>query len=183
MATVDSITTADQLFQASSSLGRCELVRGGLIMMSPAGSEHGAVAAAVGAILRDFVKPRRLGVILGAETGFRIGSDPDTVRAPDAAFVVAERIGAQLPRGFFPGPPDLAVEVVSPEDRASEVIAKVEAWLAAGARSVWVVDPKTQTVAIHHGDRRVAVLKSADVLTDEAILPGFSTVVSEFFML
>jgi Uma2 family endonuclease len=183
MLSVQHITTAEQLFCHASELGRCELLRGELIMMSPAGSRHGAIAAEVAAILRDFVKPRGLGIVLGAETGFRIAQNPDTVRAPDAAFLCAHRIGAELPFGFFPGAPDLAVEVLSPDDRASEVIAKVEDWLAAGCRSVWVVDPKTRTVAVHHPDRQAAVLKSADTLTDADVLPGFTTAVAEIFAL
>src|SRR5450830_2066438 len=98
MATTQPITTAEQLFQ-SPDLGRCELLRGELTMMSPAGSEHGMIVAEIAGILRDFVKPRTLGVILGAETGFRISSDPDTVLAPDVAFLQTHRIGAGLPKG------------------------------------------------------------------------------------
>ena len=133
MATVESISTADQLFEAPD-LGRCELLRGELVMMSPAGSKHGVIALRIGGLLMDFVEPRGLGVVFGAETGFCIASNPDTVRAPDVAFVRRERIGGGLPEGFFPGAPDLAVEVLSPNDRASEVLAKVRDWLAAGRR-------------------------------------------------
>ena len=120
---------------------------------------------------------------MGAETGFKIAQDPDTVRAPDAAFIRADRIGGKLPQGFFPGAPDLAVEVLSPDDRASEVIAKVENWLAAGCRSVWVVDPKTQTVSVYRPDRKAIVLKSTDTLTDADLLPGFAAAVAEIFAL
>jgi Uma2 family endonuclease len=182
MATVERIMTAEELLHATD-LGRCELIHGELTMMSPAGSRHGAIAAAIGAILLDFVKSQGLGVVLGAETGFKIAHDPDTVRAPDAAFIRADRIGTELPYGFFPGAPDLAVEVLSPDDRASEVIAKVENWLAAGCRSVWVVDPKTQTVSVYHPDRKAVVLKSTDTLTDADLLPGFATAVAEIFAL
>ena len=85
MAAAQPITTADQLFQAPD-LGRCELLRGELIMMSPAGSKHGMIALRIGRLLSDFVEPRGLGIILGAETGFRVANGPDTVLAPDAAF-------------------------------------------------------------------------------------------------
>ena len=180
MVTTEHITTAEQLFQAPD-LGRCELVRGELIMMSPAGSEHGAIAAEMAAVLRDFVKPRRLGVVLGAETGFRIATDPDTVLAPDVAFILADRVGERLPRGFFPGAPDLAVEVLSPGDRASEVIAKVENWLAAGCRAAWVVDPKTQTVTVYHPDHKAVLLQPSDTLADGDLLPGFGIPVAEVF--
>jgi Uma2 family endonuclease len=182
MAAVDSITTAEQLFHMPE-LGRCELVRGELIMMSPAGSQHGAIAAELGGILRDFVKPRALGIVLGAETGFRIATNPDTVRAPDAAFVRAERVGAKLPQGFFPGAPDLAAEVISPDDRAGEVLAKVQDWLAAGCVAVWVVDPRTQTVTVYHGRGQAVVLASADTLAGGDLLPGFSVPVADIFTL
>ncbi len=151
-------------------------------MMSPVGSRHGAIAAEMAAILRDFVKPRRLGIVLGAETGFRIAQNPDTVRAPDAAFIRRDRIGAGLPQGFFPGAPDLAVEVLSPDDRASEVIAKVENWLEAGCLAVWVVDPKTRTVTVHHGTREAVILKPTDTLTGGDLLPGFGVPVAEIFI-
>jgi Uma2 family endonuclease len=180
MAAAEPITTADQLFQAPD-LGRCELLRGELIMMSPAGSEHGMIVAEIAGILRDFVKPRAVGVILGAETGFRISSNPDTVLAPDVAFIQAGRIVGGLPKEFFPGAPDLAVEVLSPNDRASEALAKVQDWLAAGCKSVWVVDPKTQTVTAYGPDRRAKIFTSADTLTGGDVLSGFSTPVAGIF--
>ncbi|MFZ1937400.1 MAG: Uma2 family endonuclease [Thermoguttaceae bacterium] len=180
MVTAQPITTAEQLFQASD-LGRCELLRGELIMMSPAGSEHGMIVAEIAGILRDFVKPRALGVVLGAETGFRVSSNPDTVLAPDVAFVRVDRVGDGLPKGFFPGAPDLAVEVLSPNDRAGEMFAKVQAWLNAGCASVWVVDPKTQTVTVYGADRKAIMFTSADVLTGGELLPGFSSPVAGIF--
>ena len=180
MVTAQPITTAEQLFQAPD-LGRCELLRGELIMMSPAGSEHGMIVAEIAGILRDFVKPRALGVILGAETGFRVAKDPDSVLAPDVAFIRADRIGGGLPKGFFPGAPDLAVEVLSPNDRAGEVLAKAQDWLNAGCASVWVADPKTQTVTVYGADRKAIMLTSAEVLTDGELLPGFNTPVAGIF--
>jgi len=150
-------------------------------MMSPAGSEHGMIVITVGALLREFVKSRGLGVVLGAETGFKIASDPDTVRAPAVAFVRSERIGDGVPKGFFPGAPDLAVEVLSPGDRAGEVFEKVQNWMDAGCVAVWVVDPKTQTVTVYDAGRSATVLRSTDVLAGGDLLPGFSTPVAEFF--
>ncbi len=114
-------------------------------MMSPGGFEHGRVALRIGEFVSSFVRQRGLGVATGAETGFQIGRDPDTVRAPDVGFVCAERVPATPTAGFFDGAPDLAVEVLSPSDRASEVLAKVQDWLGAGCRIVWVVDPGTRT--------------------------------------
>jgi Uma2 family endonuclease len=177
MATVESITTAEQLFHAPE-LGRCELIEGELIMMSPAGSRHGAIAAKMAHLLLDFVEKRTVGVILGA-TGFRIASDPDTVRAPDVAFIREDRIVGELPVGFFPGAPNLAVEVLSPDDRASEVLAKVENWLDAGSEAVWVVDPKTRTIAVYRAGGKATILKATDTLDGGDLLPGLQIPVAQ----
>jgi len=179
MATTEHITTAAQLLEASG-LGRCELVRGELIMMSPAGSEHGSIIVNITAPLATFVKQHRLGHVFSADTGFHIARDPDTVRAPDVAFVRQERIAGEIPKGFFPGAPDLAVEVVSPGDRASEVLAKVQDWLEAGSAAVWIVDPHTRRVSVYRGGE-VAVLKEADSLAGGDLLPGFSLPVTDVF--
>ena len=180
MAAVENITTAEVLLVAGD-IGRCELVRGELIMMSPAGSEHGWIVANITAPLAMFVKQHSLGRVFGAETGFRIGHDPDTVRAPDVAFVTAERIGGKLAPGFFPGPPDLAVEVLSPDDRAGEVLAKVQDWLGAGCRAVWVADPRTRTVTVYRSRSEIVVLGDSETLSGGELLPDFSLPVSEVF--
>jgi Uma2 family endonuclease len=180
MATTASITTAEQLLHAPG-LGRCELLRGELIMMSPAGSEHGSVVASITAPLTVFVKQHRLGTVFGAETGFQISRDPDTVRAPDVAFVRAERVAPKPPKGFFPGAPDLAVEVVSPDDRAGKVSAKVQDWLAAGCAVVWVVDSDAQTVTVHGRAHEPIVLAASDTLVGGELLPGFRMPVAEVF--
>ena len=157
MATVESITTAEQLFHMPE-LGRCELVRGELIMMSPAGSQHGAIAAQLAWILKDFVKSSPLGVVLGAETGFRIATDPDTVRAPDAAFIRAERVGGKLPQGFFPALPTLPWRSSRPTIEPARCWPRSIGWLDAGCVAVWVVDPRTQTVTVYHDRGKAVVL-------------------------
>jgi len=179
MATVDQITTAEQLFEAN--LHHCELIRGELVMMSPAGFDHGGIAGNIALALGVFVKPRFLGTVVTAETGFRIARDPDTVRAPDVAFVRADRIPPGGVKGFFQGPPDIAVEVVSPNDRASEVTAKAQDWLQAGCPLVWVVDPETRTVSVYRSRKEIAILTAADTLTGGDVLPEFSVLVAEIF--
>jgi Uma2 family endonuclease len=179
MIATAQITTADQLFEAN--LHHCELVEGNLIMMSPAGFDHGRFAGNTFAALRSFVMPRALGIVVTAEAGFRIARDPDTVRAPDVAFVRAERIPPGGVKGFFQGPPDVAVEVVSPSDRASEVMAKAQSWLQAGCPLVWVVDPQSRTISVYRSRSEIAVLSESDALTGGDTLPGFSVPVSEIF--
>ena len=150
-------------------------------MMSPAGFRHGRFAAEIAAAVANFVKPRGLGVVTGAETGFFIARDPDTVRAPDVGFVRADRLAGIEPAGFFPGAPDVAVEVLSPSDRASEVNAKVRDWLDAGSRMVWVVDPENQTVAVYSSPSGAVILGASETLLGGEVLPGFTLPLGEIF--
>lgn len=151
------------------------------MMMSPAGFEHGAVAGRIHGHLFVFVSQNRLGLVTAAETGFQIGHDPDTVRAPDAAFIRANRLPRMRTRGYFNGPPDLAVEVVSPNDRAGEVLTKVQDWLSAGCPTVWVADPTSQTVSVYHRSGETKLLTVAEELVDDDVLPGFRLSVAEIF--
>ena len=181
MATTQQITTAEQLLLRASELGPCELVGGELTMMTPAGFEHGRIAGRIIARLGHFVEEKSLGVVTNADTGFLIARNPDTVRAPDVAFIAAERVPWENAGGFFPGAPDLAVEVVSPNDRASEFLAKVQSWLGAGSRLVWVVDPEVRTISVYHGQRAVVLLRRSDILTGEDVLPAFAVAVGVIF--
>jgi len=180
MSTTQSITTAKQLLQASGQ-GRCELVRGELIMMTPAGFRHGRIACTVAHILREFATEHGLGIVTGAETGFQIAANPDTVRAPDVGFVSIDRVPEVEPVGFFPGAPDLAVEVLSPSDTAGDVLAKAQDWLDGGCRAVWVVDPQTSTVTVYRTRKEIQVLTREDDLECQDLLPGFGTTVAAFF--
>jgi Uma2 family endonuclease len=181
MATLETITTAQQLLDAPD-LGRCELIRGELILMSPTGFNHGWYEHEIARILGNFVTPRKLGSIVTGDVGFHIERDPDTVRAPDVAFVRADRIPSGGMPGFFPGAPDLAVEILSPGDRATEVQAKVDAWLTAGCRLVWVVDPQNRILHSHlPGSGTVSEFTEKDTLTAEELLPGFSLPLAELF--
>lgn len=180
MSTTEQITTADQLLRAPG-LGRCELVRGGLVMMSPPGYEHGRIIIRATRALLRYLDENPLGVLTAAETGFQIARDPDTVRAPDVGFVLSEREPEEPVKGYFQGAPDLAVEVLSPDDRAGEVLAKVRDWLGAGCRGVWVVDPRTRTVTVYRSPHQAVVLSESETLTDEDLLPGFRLPVAEIF--
>lgn len=175
------LLTADELL-AMGDIGRCELLYGELVMMSPAGAEHGVVAMRIGRFISEFVDQQHLGQAFGAETGFKLESNPDLVRAPDASFVQKNRLPAKLPKGFLDGAPDLAVEVISPEDRKREVADKVNMWLAHGTISCWVADPDTMTITIHRTGVAAVRLSIGDTLADEPMLPGFTLPVQKIFM-
>ena len=140
MSTTTQLTTADQLLHMPSDGFRYELVEGGLHKMTPTGSEHGFFCVEIAYLLTEYVRKKRLGCVFGAETGFRIGRNPDTVLAPDASFVRKERIQViGIPKAYFPEAPALVVEVVSLSDTVEEVDDKMRRWLAAGAELAWVI--------------------------------------------
>lgn len=149
-------------------------------MMSPSGAEHGVVVAAITEIVRRFVIRHRLGVVMGAETGFQIEHNPDTVRGPDVGFVAKRRLPRKRRKGFFDGPPDLAVEVSSPDDRARQVTDKITLWLTSACRAVWLVDTKSRTVTIHRAGRRPTTFGAKARISGGDILPGFEVAVSKF---
>ncbi|MEM8886103.1 MAG: Uma2 family endonuclease [Planctomycetota bacterium] len=174
-----AITTAEELLQATE-IGRCELVRGELRTMIPPSFEHGRVIMNLATPLDRHVRNQKLGVVVAAETGFVLSRDPDTVRAPDIAFLVTERSEGPA-HGYYPGAPDLAVEVLSPDDRPGYVREKVAEWLEAGARAVWVVDPGTRTIELHGTASAPIRLEEGDELVGGELLPGFRIAVRAVF--
>jgi Uma2 family endonuclease len=172
--------TADELLKMGD-IGRCELIYGELVMMSPAGFGHGEIAMRIGRFLGNFVEEHDLGVVLAAETGFHVERDPDLVRAPDASFVRNDRLPKAGWTKFFPGVPDLAVEVISPDDTKREIAEKVNMWLAHGAKSCWVADPTAMTLTIHRAGQKIIRLTTRDKITDEPALPGFILPASKIF--
>ncbi len=150
--------------------------------MEPTGFLHGQVAARVCRLLDEHVSANGLGVVVGAETGFVLARDPDTVRAPDAAFVRAERVTAGgLPETYWPGPPDLAVEVLSPNDRREDVEAEALDWLAAGTWAVVTLDPRQHTAKRYRSPKDVRALRSDELLDLDPELPSFCVGVTELF--
>jgi Uma2 family endonuclease len=181
MASTHALMTADELLRLPDDGQRHELVAGELRTMSPSGEEHGTVAGTMTIHLGHYVRTHRLGRVLAAETGFLLTTNPDTVRAPDVAFVSRERANDPPVRGYRPGAPDLAVEVVSPNDLYSEVNEKAATWLEHGTRMVIVVDPRRRTVAVHRSATQVRHLTVADTLDGEAVVPGWTMPVRDLF--
>ncbi len=179
IATEKRLVTADELLAMPQPDGKTELVRGAIVHMPPTGYRHGVAVARVSAKLCGFVEERRLGQASSGEAGFILGRDPDTVRAPDVAFTRAERV--REGRGFFPGAPDLAVEVMSPDDTLPEVKTKAREYLAAGSRLVWVLDPERRTARVYRSDGSSEVLSEDRCLLGEDVLPGFELPLSYVF--
>jgi Uma2 family endonuclease len=175
--TVDTrIFTADELFELPDDGSRYELVEGELRRMSPAGAKHGAIIARILVRLGSHVEARGLGQVYSSETGFVLARNPDTVLQPDVGYVRRER--AVETDEFFPGPPDVAVEVISPSDRYTEVDEKKDRYLQAGTLAVIVVDPRRNIVRVH---RASGVTNVTGTLTVDDVIPGWSMSLDDIF--
>jgi len=182
MAINERLMTADELMRLPDDGQRHELVRGELRTMPPAGWEHGCETVEVTMSLGAHVRQHRLGRVVAGEPGFRLTTAPDTVRAPDVAFVRRERLptGAAR-RGYFQGAPDLAVQVISPNDLYTEVDEKVAEWLTHGTMMVLVVNPRRRTVAVHRPGQPVRTLGEDETLDGDDVVPGWTMAVREIF--
>lgn len=182
MSTATDLLTADDLLKKPQDGYRYELAKGELIKEPPAGNIHGKRTMRLGWRLASHVEANDLGVVFAAETGFKLAADPDTVRALDVAFITKARIEeAGEFEGFWPGAPDLAVEVISPGDSYSEVNEKAKEYLKAGARGVWVVDARRRTITIYRSLTDIRILTEDDALEGGDIITGFSCPVAEVF--
>ncbi len=174
--------TAEELADLEDDEYRYELVEGELRHMSPAGFEHGKVAARFVRPLSSHVDEHNLGVVVTADTGFRLARNPDTVLAPDVAFVRADRLPPPSEQsGYLDLAPDLVIEVVSPTDRASDVNQKVQLYLDAAVRLLWIAYPKQRTVMAFAAGRVASTLREGDTLDGGDVLPGFRQLVSAVF--
>ena len=169
-----SVMTADELLHVRIPNKRVELVKGVLLVREPAGGRHGRVAMELARHLANYVTARQVGAVFAAETGFTLARHPDTVRAPDVAFVRRERLPDPEPTGFPDLAPDLVVEILSPGERSGEVLAKVADWLSAGTRLVWVVDPERRLASIYRHDGSETLVTAEGALDGEDVVPGFS---------
>ncbi|HXD32582.1 MAG TPA: Uma2 family endonuclease [Pyrinomonadaceae bacterium] len=181
-STFTKLTTADELLAMPDDGYRYELIEGELIRMSPAGARHGRIAVKVVNRLGPYVEKHGLGEVYAAETGFKLRSDPDTVRAPDVAFVSKSRVElVGDPEGYWSGAPDLAVEVQSPNDTRKHIDAKARHWISAGAKLVWVVKPRERTVIVYKSLADIFEVSESGVLDAGEVVPGFKLTVSEIF--
>lgn len=182
MAETKTGMTAEELMKLPDDGMRRELVKGEVRETPPAGGLHGDIAMNIGALLKNHVKANDLGKVPAADTGFIIARNPDTTRAPDTGFISKERIPAGgPPDGYWELAPDLAVEVVSPNDTAAEVQEKAREWIEAGARLVWVVYPKTREVVVHKSLKDIEMLTEEEMLDGESVIPDFERGVREIF--
>ncbi len=187
MSTTTRLVTADELLvmphrDAQGNDCRLSLIRGEVRSMSPTGGTHGVLCIKLGAVLLDFVEANNLGAVFGAETGFVVEKDPDSVLGVDVAFVNNERLaGVENFDKFIPFAPDLAVEVLSPSNTVHEIDEKIAFYFAAGSRAVWIVNPKRRTVAVYGSVVEVRILGEQEMLEGGDVLPGFTYEVSRLF--
>lgn len=182
MAVREHTRTAEDLWDLPDDGMRYELVRGELRVMVPPGAEHGRVAATVAGLLFIHTRETEAGITFAAETGFLLARDPDTVRAPDAAFVASERAEAVgRTERYWPGAPDFVAEVISPGDTFAEVEEKALDWLAAGTKVVLVIDPARRTATTYRGPEAVQVHMGDTLLDLGDAVPGWRVALADFF--
>ena len=174
--------TADELFKLPKDEARGELIQGVFYPAMPTGGRHGEIEARLARRLGNIVEPLGLGTVMTGDPGIVLERGPDTVRAPDIAYFTPERLPPETDiTRFLDAIPDLAVEIVSPSNRPSEIREKAEMWTSFGARLVWVVWPETMAVDVYRPEESVVTLGAEDTLTGEDVLPEFSCPVREVF--
>ena len=170
--------TVEEFENLPDSPYRQELIKGELLTMPPPNFLHGVIVANLAILLGHHIKANGLGHLC-AETGYKLESDPDTVLGPDVSFVSKERVD-EAGDGYYQGPPDLAIEVLSPGDRKGYVERKLAVYLETGTRSVWLVNPRRRTVEVVTSLDNRRMLHEDDELVDDTV-PGFRVKVSEIF--
>lgn len=169
---MSQVMTAEELLHTDIPGKTTELVRGQLIVREPPNTYHGRIASNLNFLLETHVRAHKLGAVFGQDTGFKIFSDPDTVRAADLAFVARERLALVSRRGYAALAPDFVAEILSPGDRPGEVLEKVGEWLNAGVRLVWVIDPEAEVAHAYHEDGSVRVIGAEASLDGSDVIPG-----------
>ncbi|MGH9762161.1 MAG: Uma2 family endonuclease [Blastocatellia bacterium] len=181
MVTARALTAEDLLMKPEDGF-RYELIEGELVRMAPTGGQHGVVVVNITAPLASHVKTYGLGVVCGAETGFRISSNPDSVLAPDASYISKERIPPTGPPAtYWEGAPDLAIEVASPSDSVKSLEAKARRWLEAGAKAVWALFPAERRVMTYPAVGPATSLSEDENLDGGSVVPGLTVRVRDLF--
>jgi len=183
MTTETKPITAEELFHMPDDGYRYELIRGELKQMTPAGYQHGRLVMNISTPLDQHVRNHNLGTVCTAETGYKIASNPDSVLAPDISFITRERV-LQVGdiKEFWPGSPDLVVEVISPSDTHSEVEKKVFEWLEAGTRMVVTVTTPNRIVSVYRSRTDIVFLTEEDTLEGGDVVPGWEIAVKDIFV-
>ena len=181
-STSTALMTAEELLQLPRDGFRYELINGELEKMPPPGHPHGRIILRLAVPLSQFIWDHEMGEVFGKDTGFKLTSNPDTVLAPDFAFVTNERFEeGRKTEGYWPGAPDLAVEVLSPTDRPGKMKQKIERWFSFGTNQVWIVDQKHLTVTVYRSPSDTTTFSGSDYLEAEDILPGFRISLDSIF--
>jgi len=170
------LMTADELLHVNIPGKQVELVRGVLVVREPPGFQHGSIMARLAAMLLRHVDVHDLGLVVVGDPGFKLATNPDTVRGPDIAFIRRERVPHPVPVGFAAFSPDLVIEIRSPSDRPGDILGKVGDWLSGGARLVWVIDPERRVARVYRQDGTESTIAAEQSLDGEDLVPGFSCV-------
>ena len=171
----------DEEFMALPEDGRYELVNGELVNMGNSGMEHGEIGSFLGGSLSLYVRSHKLGAICDSSTAFAMKTG--NKRSPDVSFIAKERLQGvkRLPKGYFQGSPDLAVEILSPSNTVEEIHDKIVEYFENGTRLLWVIHPDEQYVLVYHSPSPDRLLRLEDSLDGEEIISGFSLPVAELF--
>ena len=180
--TKPAVHTAEDSERLSAQGYRHELVRGKLRTMAPPGGPHGRSTSRLSFYVMQITISQDLGETFAAETGFLVGRNPDTVLAPDFAFVLKERLPNPLPKSYVPVVPDIVLETRSPNDTRQEVADKVVQWLELGVQLVWDLNPQTRILTVHRPSQPPRILGENDTLDGGDILPGLSVPIFRLFL-
>jgi Uma2 family endonuclease len=176
----EELLTAEE-YLASGRTEGTELIDGRIVEVMPPIEIHGEIALAIGSLLRPFVRQHDLGRVY-VETGFRLKRNPDKVQAPDVSFLEKSRLPQGNKRFFFiEGAPTLAVEVISPHERWDKVEGKIRLYFEAGAKVVWLVEPRRRAVTVRRPDAAPVTYIEGDIVPGGEILPGFELPVADIF--
>ena len=175
------LSTAKDLECSPWKDAHCELIRGEIIERPFLGGESGSRINLLSFPLSIYIEDRELGVCFASGTGFLIARNPDTVFAPDWAFIAKDRLPQPIPKGYISVIPDIVLETRSPSDTRREVALKVEQWLHVGVKIVWELNPATCLLTVHRSGVEPRILGREDTLTGEELLPGFTLPLQRVF--